>query len=182
MSSSLVNDLRKYRFKNSKQTNDISSSHSSVVNSSDKLIVKDAMAAGRKRIRAISDSSDECSNDAKTGAATTNGEANGTTLSVAEKERRLVYLKRQYENIETMKLQDALFIANWNVDEAIKLINSDDFQQERRRVALLQTKLANSPARMATTSVTNGNNSNSMKSFKATQVRMFCVYILCMVR
>lgn len=181
MSSSLTNDLRKYRFKSNKQSNgDVSvSSTSDNGNSSSKLIVKDSMAAGRKRIRAINDSSDEESNDTKT-TTTTNGEADSTTLSIAEKERRLIYLKSKFESVETMKLQDALFLVNWNVEEAIKIMNSEDFQHERKRVALLQTKIANSPIKMASTTSTNGNGSaNSSKWSKMTKVKVSIFLRVC---
>lgn len=168
--SSLTNDLRKYRFKTSKSATAAQNTSSSSNNGSPSP-VKASTATGRKRIRMMSDSSDDNSNGAvtlistKTKPTTSSAECDSSTLSVPEKESRLIFLKKQFNDIETMKLQDALFIAKWNIEDAMKLIKSDNFEEARREMAYSQpTKVTTSPA-----TSTNGY-SNVSRTPKLTQV------------
>lgn len=67
------------------------------------------VGSGRKRIRSMSDSSDE--EPSKKVA---------TDLSVAEKEFRLIKAKERLPGLDSMIIQDALFHANWEVDTAVE--------------------------------------------------------------
>lgn len=82
--------------------------------------------SGRKRIRTVSDSSDE---DA-------GGEKSGIELSVKEKEQRLVACKKLVPELDSMVIQDALFNAKWNVDDAMEVLKT---KKPKKIVRLYQT-------------------------------------------
>lgn len=67
------------------------------------------MATGRKRIRTMSDSSDDEPPKKPT-----------TSLTVPEKESRLIKAKEKVPGLDSMIIQDALFHANWDVDAAVE--------------------------------------------------------------
>lgn len=81
---------------------------------------------GRKRIRTVSDSSDE---DA-------GGEKGGAELSVKEKEQRLVACKKLVPELDSMVIQDALFNANWIVDVAMEVLKT---KKPKKVIRLFQT-------------------------------------------
>lgn len=74
--------------------------HSLVKNGNEKL------KAGRKRIRSMSDSSDD--------------DTSANTLSITEKEARLKIAKQRIPGLDAMLIQDALFHKNWDVEAAVK--------------------------------------------------------------
>lgn len=87
------------------------------------------LANGRKRIRAVSDSSDEEHENNKQKKLVQNGDdkdnghgsGNGTSnqLSIEEKTERLKQLKEICEpNSDSLVLQDVLFLSNWDVQKA----------------------------------------------------------------
>lgn len=92
------------------------------------------LATGRKRIRAMSDSSDEeqtqqQSTSTKTTAieqTTQNGTTNEIKLSVKEKEERY-HLFRQIvgKNVDSLILQDLLVHNNWDVQKSYDALQED---------------------------------------------------------
>lgn len=78
-----------------------------VKNGSDKLM------SGRKRIRTMSDSSDdEAANQSPT----------KKELSIRDKEQILVTAKERLPSLDAMFIQDALFRANWDVEIAVQTL------------------------------------------------------------
>lgn len=79
------------------------------------------LANGRKRIRVISDSSDD-EHEAKQSKKEQN-ESAATSLSVGEKEAKFQQLKDKFESkMDDMLLQDVLVQNNWNVDIAYNVL------------------------------------------------------------
>lgn len=155
---SRLNELRKYRFKNgaaakneqqkdAQSTATATTTNGSVEDNASKI----KMAAGRKRIRAISDSSDDGEGIARHRIKNPNNqngvpviptnssdEADGVVrhgnkvpnkhsgspemLSVEQREQRLYELKVIYASTDTMLLQDELVRAKWNVNKAVDML------------------------------------------------------------
>lgn len=90
------------------------------------------LANGRKRIRVISDSSDDEHEKKQAKKLQQNGSPSSTTsttptkssLSVSEKEERLRQLREMVQwKSDAMSLQDALFHNDWNVQKAYELLS-----------------------------------------------------------
>lgn len=101
---SRLDELRSFRM------NGHSSSNSDIPN-------KLKVSAGRKRIRVVSDSSD----DGEATQSTNNTQHNGSdkkSLTTNEREERLANLRKLFPSQDLMEVQDELIRNNWDVEKA----------------------------------------------------------------
>lgn len=124
--SSRLEELRKYRFKNgsaapkSEHNGDAATTNGNVDDASSKM----KMATGRKRIRVMSasDSSGDEAGATRHPSKIPNNTQNGSPvkLTIAQREQRLVELKRQFASVDATALQDELLRTEWDVPKAVE--------------------------------------------------------------
>lgn len=129
---SVVNDLRKYGFHNGTHNTLNGHSQSETNGNSGSDSTRDKIAAGRKRIRHMSDSSDD------EDAGKTAGKTSSPILTIRDKEKRLIELKERHNDVEAMLLQDALVHSNWEISKAeeyLKKMNLDKHKKYKPQMA-----------------------------------------------
>lgn len=134
--SSRLDELRKYRFKNDTTTpkTEHSGESAATANGSvDDNASKTKIGTVRKRIRVISlsDSSGEDDGTVKHPSKKLNAVQNGSPvkLTISEREQRLIELKAQLNSVDATILQDELVRVDWDVSRAVAEIKQKKLNQ-----------------------------------------------------
>lgn len=132
--SSRLDELRKYRFKNGTAAPKIDNGESVTTNGSvDNTASKMKMATGRKRIRVISvsDSSGEDDGIARHPSKIPNTAQKDSPakLTIGQREQRLVEIQDQFPSVDTMILQDELARTEWDVAKAVEIMKQKKVNQ-----------------------------------------------------
>lgn len=133
--SSRLDELRKYRFKNgSAAPNSEHNGEAATTNgTADDTSSKMKMATGRKRIRVMSasDSSGDEAGATRHPSKIPNNTQNGSPvkLTIAQREQRLVELKRQFVSVDATVLQDELLRTDWDVAKAVENLKQKKINQ-----------------------------------------------------
>lgn len=117
--SKKLSGLRQYRFQKASIPEGSAPSSSNLVN-----------IPGRKRIKLMADSDSDADSPKKTSPYIIPPES--ANFSISEKEARLIAVKCQKPDIDTMVMQDALVRNEWDVDKALDYINNNPGLRKRK--------------------------------------------------